>query len=430
MTETSPPAPALAAAASRRALVAWCLYDWANSAFPTVIGTFVFATYFTQAVAPTPELGTAWWGWTLSSVGLVIAISGPLLGAAADEGGQRKPWLLGFTALCVVVTAALWAVQPSPADVVLALVLMAVGNLGFELAIVYYNAMLPDLAGKEMVGRLSGWGWGLGYAGGLACLVLALVAFVQADRPLFGLDKAAAEHVRATGPLVAVWMAIFAVPLFLWTPDRPSRGIGLAAALKAGTATVWGTLVQMRRYRQIVLFLVARMIYTNGLNTLFAFGGIYAAGSFGMSFAEVIWFGISLNLTAGLGAAAFGVVDDRIGGKPTVIISLVSLIGLGTAILLVESKSVFWALGLGIGVFVGPAQSASRSLMARLAPPEMTTEMFGLYALSGKATAFLGPALLGWATLAFSSQRAGMATILLFFALGLVLLLPIREPRP
>ncbi len=425
-TDSRPPAPP---AASRRALLSWCLYDWANSAFPTVIITFVFATYFTKAVAPTPELGTAWWGIMLGLSGLAIALLSPPMGAVADQSGRRKPWMLAFTALCIVATAVLWWVAPGAQYVMVALVSVALANLGFEFAVVFYNAMLPDLAGRGWIGRLSGWGWGLGYAGGLACLVLTLVLFIEAEPPPFGLDKEAAEHVRAAGPLVALWIAVFAVPLFLWVPDRPSRGLTLGQALRSGLAVLWRTITGMRRHGAIVRFLVARMIYTDGLNTLFAFGGIYAAGSFGMDFAEVIRFAIALNVSAGLGAAAFAVVDDRIGAKAVILPALTALVGLRTAILLVESKTVFWVLGVGLGVFVGPAQAASRSLMARLAPPGMTTEMFGLYALSGKATAFLGPWVLAWATLAFDSQRAGMATIVVFLAVGLVLLLPVAEPR-
>ena len=185
-------------------------------------------------------------------------------------------------------------------------------------------------------------------------------------------------------------------------------------------------MADLRRYRQIALFLLARMIYTDGLITLFAFGGIYAAGTFGMSLDEVIQFGIALNVTAGLGAAAFAWADDRFGPRPVILVSLVALTILGTGTLLVESKTWFWILGSALGLFVGPAQAASRSLMARLAPPELETEMFGLYALSGKATAFMGPLVLGIATEIFDSQRAGMATILVFFAVGGVLLTFVR----
>jgi len=254
--------------------------------------------------------------------------------------------------------------------------------------------------------------------------------FIQPETPLFGLDKATAEHVRATGPLVAVWFAVFALPLFFFTPDRESRRLRPATAVRQGLSTLKKSLRALPGQGQILRFLIARMLYTDGLNTLFAFGGIYAAGTFGMSFEEILIFGILLNVTAGAGAVILAWVDDWIGPKRTILLSVTCLLGLGTAILLVESVLWFYILGAAIGAFIGPAQSASRSLMARLAPAEIRTEMFGLYALSGKVTAFIGPALVGAITLASGSQRWGMATILLLFAAGLILLLPLREPPP
>jgi UMF1 family MFS transporter len=288
--------------------------------------------------------------------------------------------------------------------------------------------MLPEIAPPSRLGRLSGWAWGMGYAGGLACLALSLVLFVQPEEPLFGLSTDSAEHVRITGPLVALWFALFAIPLFLWTPDKPASGLPYAQAIRQGLAALLDTLRNLRRFRNVALFLIARMLYTDGLNTLFAFGGIYAAGSFGMAFDEILIFGILLNLAAGLGAAGFAWIDDWIGPKLTVIIALIGLMAFSAAILLVEQKLWFYLLGCGIGVLIGPAQAASRTLMAHLAPAHIRTEMFGLYALSGKATAFIGPALVGWVTLWFDSQRAGMATILAFFLIGLLLLLKVRPP--
>ena len=412
---------------SRAGLVAWCLYDWANSAFPTVVTTFVFAAYFTKGVAADVVSGTAQWGYAISLSALSVAIAGPVLGAVADRGGRRKPWILVFTIITIVGSAALWMVEPDPAFVLTALIAVAVANFGFEMAMVFYNAMLPDLVAAERIGRWSGWGWGLGYAGGLICLAVALVGLVETETPWFGLDKSAAEHLRATGPLVAIWMAVFALPLLLVTPDRAATGAPFSKALVGGVTVLLETLRRWRDYRMVGRFLIARMIYTDGLNTLFAFGGIYAAGSFGMDFEELIVFGIGINLTAGLGAAAFAWIDDWIGPKRTILISVAALICLGGALLVVEGKTLFWVFGLPLGLFVGPAQSASRSMMAHMAPVDVRTEMFGLYALSGKATAFLGPALLAWATEAFASQRAGMATIVVFFGLGLVLLLRVPE---
>ncbi len=415
-------------AVRRSGIFAWCFYDWANSAFTTVIITFVFATYFTTAIAVDEVAGTAQWGLAISLSALTVAVLGPVFGAVADHGGRRKPWLFAFTALCVGATALLWFARPEAEYVLWALVWVAIANVGFEMGMVFYNAMLPDIAAPSRIGRLSGWGWGLGYAGGLACLALTLVGLVQTETPWFGLDKDSAEHLRATGPLVALWLAVFALPLFALTPDTPASGKPFGAAVRDGLATLWQTLKSVRQHANTARYLLARMIYTDGLNTLFAFGGIYAAGTFGMDFGEIIQFGIAINVTAGLGAAAFAWIDDRFGAKPTILISLAALTLLGGALIVVEGKMWFWVFGLPLGIFVGPVQSASRSMMARLAPEALRTEMFGLYALSGKATAFVGPMLFGALTVAAGSQRAGMATILAFFVVGALLLIGVREP--
>ena len=414
---------------NKKGLIAWSFYDWANSAFPTVITTFVFAAYFAKGVAADEVTGTSQWGYALSLSGLAIAICGPILGAIADRSGRRKPWVAFFTLIAAGASLMLWQVEPETQFVLTALIAVALANFAFEMGMVFYNAMLPDLAPPERLGRWSGWAWGLGYAGGLTCLALVLVGFVQAETPWFGLDKEAAEHLRITGPFVAIWMAVFALPLLLWTPDKPATTEAIGASIRQGLATLAGTLKNLKRYRDAAWFLIARMIYTDGLNTLFAFGGIYAAGTFGMTFEELIIFGIAMNVTAGLGAAAFAWADDRLGAKWTITVAVAALVVLGTTVLVIESKTLFWVFGVPLGLFVGPAQSASRSMMARLAPEEMRTEFFGLYALSGKATAFLGPAILAIVTDAFQSQRAGMATIVAFFLVGLVMLRKVPDVR-
>lgn len=416
--------------ASPRAQFAWCFFDWANSAFPTVIATFVFAAYFTKGIAPDEITGTSLWGYAMSGSAFAIAIAGPLLGAVADHAGRRKPWIALFTSLCVAATALLWFAQPDASFVLYALLLVVLANFAFEMGMVFYNAMLPDLVPQHRLGRLSGWAWGLGYVGGLACLVVGLMLFVQPDPPLFGLDRETAEPVRMTTLLVAVWFGLFSLPFFLWTPDTPASGLTLVKSVRLGLSTLASTLREIRKYKQIARFLLARMIYTDGLNTLFAFGGIYAAGTFGMTFQEIMIFAIGLNVTAGLGAASFAWIDDWLGSKRTILISVAALTVLGGAMLAIDSKTLFWAYGLGLGIFVGPTQAASRSMMARMAPEALRTEMFGLYAFSGKATAFLGPALLGVVTAAFGSQRAGMATILVFFIVGGLLMLWVREAKP
>ncbi len=417
------------APASNLGLISWAMYDWANSAHAAVITTFVFSAYFVKGVAADPVRGTEIWGYAISISGFLIAVLSPPLGAIADQAGRRKPWIFWFTVALALATAALWYVKPDPDYAVLALVLITVGTVAFEMATVFYNAMLPDLAGRQRIGRVSGWAWGFGYFGGLACLGLTFVGFVDAKVPWFGLDKAAAEHVRVTGPIVAAWLCLFALPLFLFTPDTARTAVTWGQAARRGLKTLANTVRDHRRHRPIIWFLAARMFYTDGLNTLFAFGGIYAAGTFGMDFSELILFGVGMNVTAGIGAALFAWLDDWFGPKRTIIGAVVMLIALGAVLLAVETKTLFWVFGLPLGLFVGPAQSASRSLMAHMAPPALRNEMFGLYALSGKVTAFMGPAVLAWATAAAGSQRAGMATILLFCVVGLLLLRNVPDVR-
>jgi UMF1 family MFS transporter len=416
--------------APRRARVAWCLYDWANSAFPTVIVTFVFSTYFVSAIQTDTAVGTAQWSQALVLSGLAIAFFSPLFGAIADRTGRRKRWLAVFTVLTVVPAGMLWFAAPDPSWALYALIMFGLANFAFEVGQVFYNAMLPTIVGNDRIGRLSGWGWGLGYAGGLSCLLVALLVFVQAPPPPFGLEKDAAEHVRAVGPLVACWFAVFCLPLFLFVPDRPRGRIGPATAVRDGIAQLVATLRRVREYRNIAWFLFARFFYVDGMNTMFAFGGIYAAKTFQMSVEEVIQFGLLLNVSAGLGAAAFAWIDDRIGARATIAIALTGLLCLGIPLLAVEGKPWFLIIGVPLGLFMGPAQAASRSLMARLAPAEYRNEMFGLFAFSGKATAFIGPAVLGAVTYATGSQRFGMATVVVFIFAGLVLLLwKVREQR-
>ncbi len=413
----------------RRRIAAWCLYDWANSPQPTVIMTFVFAAYFTRAVAPDAASGTFWWGQMTAGAGLVVAILAPVLGAIADRTGRRKPWIGVFTALTVVSTLCLWFVEPSADWMVFALVFVFLSSIGLEAGQVFYNATLSTVAPKDRIGRVSGWGWGAGYIGAIVGLGLCLVLFIQADPPLFGLDKAQAEHVRATAPFVALWFAVFSIPFFLIVPDTPTENRPpWGQAIWEGITGLIGTLRNLRNYRQIALFLLARLFYVDGLTTLFVFGGIYAAGTFGMTEADIIIFGIGLNVTAGLGAIAFAWIDDRIGPRATILVSLVALVITGTAALVVTDAIGFWVATLSLGIFIGPIQSASRSLLTRMAPAHMQTEMFGLFAFSGKATAFVGPMLVSWLTLISGSQRVGMASIVVFFVIGLVLMLMVKAP--
>lgn len=415
--------------ATNRQLLAWAFYDWATSPFFAVIVTFVFAAYFTQAVAANEIEGTAQWGYAIALSGLVIALASPVVGAIADVGRRRKPWLAVFTGGSALAIALLWLVEPDPSFVLLALVLVFLANTVLELGQAFYNAMLPDLASPVTMGRWSGRGWAIGYLSGIVALAIILFGVIRQEPPPFGLDPETAEPVRLVGPFVALWLAAFALPLFLVTPDRERSGQPADKAVRQGLANLWRTLRGLGPESQVLRFLIARLIYNDGLNTLFAFGGIYAAGTFDMKTEEIILFAIALNVSAGIGSFAFGHIDDRLGSRQTVLLAIAGLSLFGTGALLAQDKSTFWLLGVLIGLFVGPAQSASRTLMARLAPPGQRTEMFGLYALSGKLTAFIGPFLFGAATSLFASQRAGMATVVILLAAGgLLLLLTVREP--
>ncbi len=411
----------------RRTIAAWCLYDWANSAFTTLVVTFVYATYFTKAIAPDEITGTALWSRGVTVTALLLAILSPVLGALADVGGLRRRLLALCTATCVAATAALtWVAPGTPHAILLALTLFVVANVGFELGNVFYFAWLPDLVTPDRIGRVSGYGWGAGYAGGLVCLVIALIGFVQPEQPWFGLTRAEGFNVRATSLLVAGWFAVFSLPFLVVAPG--DRAAGSRADLPAAFRELGRTMREVGRFREAAKFLAARLFFNDALTTIFAFGGIYAAGTFGMSFAEILVFGIVINVAAGLGALLGGLVDDRIGGKRTVLLSLIGLTAATALAAATPHRAGLWAAAILIGVFAGPNQAASRSLMGRFAPDGRASEFFGFFALSGKLAAFAGPFLLGVVTQALHSQRAGVATIVGFFVVGGVLLLAVDEP--
>lgn len=410
-----------------RVVWSWALYDWANSAFTTLVVTFIYATWFSKAMAPDEVTGTAWWSRAVATSALLTALLSPILGAAADRAGARKRFLAVTTALCVGGTAALAFVAPGlPGAALLALVLFVIADFGFESGYTFYNAFLPAIASPERIGRVSGYAWGLGYVGGLVCLGLALAGFVTAT-PWFGLSTAGGFNVRATNLLVALWYLVFCLPFFLFVPEQRRSPVRFDAA--ASLREVLHTLRTVGRYREVAKFLVARLVFNDGLVTVFAFGGIYAAGTFGMSLSDVIKFGIGLNVASGLGAAAFGFLDDKVGGKKTIMVTLAALTAATLLAVWAPTRGWLWVAGILIGVFVGPNQSASRSLMARFVPERHQAEFFGFFQLSGKATSFLGPLLLGVVAGAFGSQRAGIATVVLFLVVGAALLMTVNERR-
>jgi UMF1 family MFS transporter len=413
------------AEARRRAIVSWALYDFANSPFTTLVVTFIYATYFTQAIADDPIRGTALWSRAVTATAIIVALGSPLLGALADRGGYRKLFVVLATLVCAAGTAALYFVLPG--QVLAALLLLVAANVAFELGGVFYNAFLPDIAPPGRIGSVSGLGWGLGYFGGLVALVVALFGFIQPEIPWFGFSKEAGENVRATNLLVAVWFLVFSLPLFFWVREDRSRVSRGGAVVADTVAQLKATFGQVRRYRQVVRFLVARLIYNDALVTIFAFGGIYAAETFGFTLEQVLIFGIVINLAAGAGAILLGFLDDAIGGKRTIIISLIGLMLATTLATVATSSTWIWVAGVAIGIFSGPNQAASRSLMGRFVPAQAENEFFGFFAFSGKLTAFIGPFLLGLLTQVSGSQRVGVSVVLVLFAIGLWLLLRVDE---
>ncbi len=409
-------------------MAAWATYDFANSAFTTLVVTFIFATYFTDAIADNDVVGTQLWSRAVSLSQILVALASPYFGAVADRGGYRKRFLLLTTVVCVAATAILFFAGPG--DVMFALSFFVIGNIAFELSNVFYNAYLPDIAPPQQIGRISGYGWALGYLGGLFCLLVGYYVFVAPDTPPLGLSKATGEHVRATNLLVAAWFGLFSLPLFMTLRERrPDKPLTAGPILRSATRELLRTFDEIRSYRDIFWLLLARLIYNDGLVTIFAFGGIYAVGTFGFTTEDIFLFGIVLNVAAGAGAYGFGFVDDRLGGRTTILISLMLLVAASAAAVTATSPSVFWAAAILVGCCAGPNQSASRSLMGRFIPLRKENELYGFFAFSGKATAFLGPLLLGVVTGIFDSQRAGMSVVIVFFLAGALLLLQVDERR-
>jgi UMF1 family MFS transporter len=444
------------------ALTGWVLFDWATQPFYTLVITFLFGPYFVNGFVGDPALGSTLWAYALSVAGLIAALLAPVLGAVADAGSRWKPWLAGFSVLLVVGLFGLWLAIPGRTDLVpLVLISFAVANIAAELATVFNNAMMPSLVPAERLGKLSGIGWAVGYVGGLVSLAL-IAGFVVADpatgktlvglNPIIPLDPAVREGDRLVGPFSALWYLVFVLPLFLFTPDRPGKA-KVATPVRAGLAQlIRGVRELIRHHRPIALFLLARMLYADGLGAVFAFGGIYAGTVFGWGATELGLFGIILTIAGTVGAALGGVFDDRLGSKPVIVSSLTLFILAAVAVLSVDKdhvlfvlpvaakvpgsppfastgEQVYLAFAVLIGLAAGPIQSSSRTLMGRLSPRDKTTEFFGFFSFSGKATAFAAPLAIGAVTAMSGSERLGIATSLVFLLVGLLLLLRVKQPQ-
>jgi MFS transporter, UMF1 family len=441
----------------------WVLFDWASKPFYVLISTFLFGPYFVNTIIGDPIHGQTVWGYTNAVAGLLIGLLGPFLGAAADAVGRQKLWLAAISVVFVAAQWMLWISVPGQASLVpIIIIVFIVATLAAELAVVLNNTMMLSLAPPTALGRLSGIGRAVGYIGGLLSLIIITGVSFNFDIPnplggeaLFSVNTNGPnyEQQRFVGPFCAIWYVIFVIPMFLFTPDTPRSAGAPLAAIKTAVLTLKDTFDNLHQYRNIGLFLLASLLYMDALSAVFSYGGIYARSIFGWSDPQMGLFAIILILIGAVSAFLGGFLDDKFGARAVILYSLVMLIvgALGAlsvskdAILFVVPASLparggaqfsnineqtYLAFCLLIGASMGPLQTASRSLMARLSPPDRLSEFFGLLAFSNRATAFTAQLAVALATQMLGDQRLGISVLLAFLAAGLWLMLKVEERRP
>ncbi len=405
---------------TRREIVSWSLYDFAISAFNTLVITFIFSRYFTEAIASDAVTGGILWTRAVNVSSILVALMTPVLGAIADFSGRKKQFLIVSTLVCAIATVGLYFMQSSM--VFLALAIFVVANVAFESGQVFYNGFLPEISTSENTGRISGLGQGLGYIGGLLSLIVAL-GMVRLWLPDEG-----GLNVRATNLLVTGWVLLFSIPVFRNLRERGERrSASLSTYVRIGFGRVADTFRHLRSYREAAMLLVARLVYNDGLVTVFSMASIYIGAVYGLAWEQLIVLAIVVNLFAGLSAVAFGFVTDRIGGKRTIAFTLVVLLFATIYGAWAPTIGHFWVAAILVGMMVGPNQAASRSLLGQLIPEQKHGEMFGFYAFSGRLSAVLGPLTFGLVLAATGNYRIAMATIAVFFVVGLLLLALVRE---
>ncbi len=424
-----------------RRVVTWAMYDWGTQPYNTIIITFVFAVYLTSAPFGNVNTTTSALALATTISGLLIAVLAPVLGQSSDRSGRTVTVLRVLTALIVVLSAALYFVKPSPSYLVLGLVLFGIGSLVNEISGVTYNATIDQVASTRSVGRVSGFGWGMGYVGGIISLLLIYFAFIHPDVGLFGVTGRDGLDIRVSMLVCAVWTLIFTIaPLTMLRNGPPAIQDGRHPGILGAYVDLWRTLVKLwRTDRPLITFLIASAVFRDGLAGVFSFGAVIAAGTFGFSAGDVIIFGAAANITAGVSTMLFGFLDDRIGARRVILISLAALSVLATLVFILHDggKTVFWIVGLGLTIFVGPAQSASRSYLARLIPEGKSGEVFGLYATTGRAISFLSPLLFGVAVQIGAgvnhnenAQYWGILGIALILVAGFIVMLRVKATVP
>ncbi|KAD4060098.1 MFS transporter [Arthrobacter yangruifuii] len=443
-TKNTPPGGPSAGAPAptrRKQVAAWAAWDWGSASFNAVMTTFVFTVYLTSASFGDKDHNSAVLGAGLAVAGVAVAVLAPVTGQRSDAGGHRRRWLTVNTLLTCALVAGCWFVLPSPDYLILGVALIAAANLFFEFAGVNYNAMLSQISTPASVGKISGLGWAMGYVGGIAALGLVLVGFVQPEVGWFGVTSEDGMNIRFVALFSAVWFLLFALPLMFAVPEVPRQD----AVARLGIVASYRLLFQrikalFRTDPHTIYFLLASAVFRDGLAAVFTFGGVIASGTFGWELPEVIMFAIFGNVVAAVGSVIGGFLDDRSGPKAVIIGSLIGLILAGTAVVVLgpddqdmlglqwTGDTTFWIFGLALCLFVGPAQSASRAFLARLAPEGKEGELFGLYATTGRAVSFLAPTLFSACIVIFGAQRYGIIGIVAVLLAGLLVLLPVRSP--
>ena len=439
-----------------RRIWGWYFFDWASQPYSTLLLTFVFSPYFAGvAVAAFLAQGmnkdaadaaaTAYWAGGQTVFGLIIAFMAPVMGAVADGSGRRMPWIWGFSGLYVLGSWMLWYLTPAEPDLFMAVFWFGIGLIGMEFAAIFTNSLMPELADDKDMGKVSGSGAAFGYAGGIVALVLMLTLFNENGdsgttligiAPVFGLDAAAREGTRAVGPFTAVWFAIFMVPFFLWVREPKGRGTGIG--LRKSLSQLWQLIMSLRQRQSLAAHLLSSMLYRDALNALYAMGGIYAVNILGWTITQLGIFGIIGALSAALFTWIGGRVDSARGPKPVIVVSIWVLIavclvvagmsrqdffGVPMAVGSALPDIIFYICGCAIGAAGGSLQAASRTMMVFHTTPDRAVEAFGLYALSGRATTFLGTLGVTVVTLISGSQRIGIALpLIVLFMAGMVFL--------
>ena len=410
----------LSKAKQNKQIISWSFYDFANQPYTTLIITFIYSAFFVNYIAPNEIEGTFLWANAISITAIIVAFLSPLLGAFADETGYRKFFLVFFTLLCSLFTALLYF--PEKGDLSLAIAFVIISNIAFEMGCVFCNSYLKELSNDKNIGRVSGNAWGLGFLGGLSALFISF-AFFDVNNP---------QEVKQICVFVAIWFVLFSLPTFIFLKDSKRTKV-TKKDISSSFTSIYTTFKEIRNYKKVVNFLIARLFYNDGLITIFALGGVYAVGSLNFTMNEVLILGIILNVFAALGSFVFGSYEDKIGTRNVINLSLVILI-ISTILAFVAPwtnypKEVFWIAGVLLGSMIGPNQSCSRSYMSQIIPANKKNEFFGFYALTGKATSFLGPLLFGLIT-KFYSQQMALLSVVVFFIIGWLLFNKISLSKP